>query len=111
MLPALPTGMQSASIVAELVEDLERRRLLALEAERVDRVDERDRVLGRQLAHELERLVEVAAQRDHARAVHQRLRELAGRDLALGHDHRARAARRAPRRPPRSPPCCPSRRR
>ena len=37
----------------------------------------------------VERLVEVAAQRDHPRAVHQRLGELADRDLALGHDHRA----------------------
>ena len=35
-------------------------------------------------ADELERLVEVAAQRDHAGAVHQRLGQLAGRDLALG---------------------------
>ena len=42
-----------------------------------------------ELAHELERLVEVAAQGDHARAVHERLRELAGRDLALGHEHGA----------------------
>jgi hypothetical protein len=42
-----------------------------------------------ELAHERERLVEVAAQRDHARAVHQRLGELAGGDLALRHDHRA----------------------
>ena len=37
-----------------------------------------------ELADELERLVEVAAQRDDPRAVHERLGELAGRDLALG---------------------------
>ena len=88
-MPALPTGMHSASISPELVEDLERRGLLALQPERVDRVHERDRAPLRELAHELERLVEVAAQRDHARAVHQRLGELARGDLALGDDHDA----------------------
>ena len=41
---------------------------------------------------ELERRVEIAAQRDHARAVDERLGELAGRDLAVRDDH-------APRRP------------
>ena len=35
-----------------------------------------------------QRLVEVAAQGDHPGAVDQRLGELADRDLALGHDHR-----------------------
>ena len=78
--------------VAELVDDLERGGLLALEPERVDGVDERDRMARGQLAHERERLVEVAAQRDHARAVHQRLGQLAGGDLAVGHDHGARQA-------------------
>jgi hypothetical protein len=37
----------------------------------------------------VERLVEVAAQRDDARAVHERLGELARGDLALGDDDRA----------------------
>ena len=89
MLPALPTGMQSASSVAELLDDLEGGGLLALEAVLVDGVDERDRVAVGQRAHERQRLVEVAAQRDDARAVHERLGELALRDLALRHDHRA----------------------
>ena len=64
-----------------------------------------------ELAHELQRLVEVAAQRDHARAVHQRLGELAGRDLALRHDHRA--AQPGPRRVGGGATrrCCRSRRR
>ncbi len=44
---------------------------------------------GDHLAHELERAVEVAVERDHARAVHQRLRHLAGGDVAVGDDHRA----------------------
>ena len=90
MLPALPTGIASAAgRLAELLDHLERRGLLALDPVRVDRVDELDRVLLRELADERERVVEVAADGDHARAVHQRLRELADRDLALGHDHGA----------------------
>ena len=45
MLPALPTGMQSASSSpVELLVDLEGGRLLAFDAELVDRVDEHDRV-------------------------------------------------------------------
>ena len=45
-----------------------------------------------ELADDLQGLVEVALQRDHPGAVHQRLGELADRDLALGHDHRAAQA-------------------
>ena len=90
MLPALPTGIASAAgRLAQLVDHLERGGLLALDPVRVDRVDELDRVLLRELADERERVVEVAADRDHPRAVHQRLGELADRDLALGHDHGA----------------------
>jgi hypothetical protein len=113
---ALPVGGHVAGVAdrdaervergggAQFVEHLEGGGLLPLEPVRVDRVDERDRVALRELAHEQERLVEVAAQRDHLRAVHQRLGELAGRDLALRHDHRAgqpgarRVGRRARRR-------------
>src|SRR3954469_17701087 len=75
--------------LAERVQQLEGRGLLAFDAERVDRVDQRDGMALGELAHELERLVEVAAQRDDARPVHQRLGQLAGGDLALGDDHRA----------------------
>src|SRR3954469_6381833 len=50
------------------------------------------RMAPAQLADQLERLVEVAAQCHDAGAVHQRLGELAGRDLALGDVHRARQA-------------------
>ena len=105
MLPALPTGMQSAStspprssrISNAAVFWPSRRNWLTELTSAIG-------CAGAQLAHELERLVEVAAQRDHARAVHERLGELAGRDLALGHDHRAgqpgarRVGRRARRR-------------
>ena len=92
MLPALPTGMHSCVELVQRLDQLEGGGLLALQAQRVDRVDQRDRVAAGELAHELERLVEVAAQGDDARAVHERLGELAGGDLALRHDHRAAQA-------------------
>ena len=86
--PALPTGIASASGgPPELLADLEGGRLLPLDPIRVDGVDQLDRVALGQLADDPERVVEVAADRDHARAVHQRLGELADRDLALGDDH------------------------
>ena len=44
MLPALPTGAVDVGRVAEGVDDLEGRGLLALDAGRVDLVDELDRV-------------------------------------------------------------------
>jgi hypothetical protein len=75
--------------LADLLDELEGRRLLAFQAQRVHRVHQRDRVTGDELAHELERAVEVALQRDHAGAVHERLGQLAGRDLALRDDDRA----------------------
>jgi hypothetical protein len=62
MLPAFPTGCRARRAPHELVDELEGRGLLTLEAELVDRVDQRDRVALGQLAHQLERLVEVAAQ-------------------------------------------------
>ena len=76
---------------AERVADLERRGLLALDPERVDRVDQRDRVVDGQLLREFEAVVEVAVDLQQLGAVHERLRELAERDLAL----RARARRRS----------------
>ena len=73
--------------VAEEVADLERRGLLALEAHRVDRVDQRDRVVLRQPARDVEAVVEVAADHDDLGAVHDGLGHLAGGDLALGDQH------------------------
>ena len=66
---------------AEVVADLERGRLLAVEAERVDRVDQGDRVvvlLG-QPADDVERLVEVAVDGDDPGAGDERLEQLAER--------------------------------
>ncbi len=73
---------------AEVVADLERGRLLAGQAVRVDRVHERDRVVvaGGQLAHDPERRVEVAVDRDDPGPGDERLEELAHRDLAARQD-------------------------
>ena len=108
MLPALPTGTKSASSAPELVEDLERRRLLALEPERVDRVDERDRMALPQLADELSALSN-CRHRDHPGAVDEGLGELAEGDLALGHDDAPEPAAAAYAAATRR--CCRSRRR
>jgi len=82
---ALPVGGDVAGVadrnaqriqLPQLVEQFEGGGLLALEAKLVDGVDERDRMAIDEFAHERERLVEVAAQRDDARAVDQRLASL-----------------------------------
>ena len=113
MLPALPTGMQcDVGRVAEHVDDLERGGLLPLDAERVDRVDDRRRRPRSPSSRTIvERVVEVAADRHDPRAVDERLRELAQRDVPLGDHDRARSARRAPRTPRPTPTCCRSTRR
>ena len=91
MLPAFPTGMQCAvGRVAERVDDLERGGLLPLDADRVDRVDDLDAGTLPELAHDVERDVEVAVDRHDPRAVDERLRELPERDLAGGEHDRAR---------------------
>ena len=110
LLEAAPVGGHVAGVadrdrqrpgrLAQLLDDLERRRLLPFDPVGVDRVDQFDRVLLRQLAHDPQRVVEVALQGDDPRPVHQSLGELADRDLPLRHDHRpAQAgARRVGRR-------------
>ena len=95
---------------AERVDDLERRGLLAFDAEWVDGVDQRDgREVGGELAGQLQAVVEVAVDLDDLRAVHDRLRELAHRNLALRHQHRTRDA--CPRRIRRGRRRCVARRR
>src|SRR5207248_6433022 len=59
--------------------------LLPGDANRVDRIDQRDRIVDRGLAGQLEAIVEVAVDLQDPRAVQDGLRELAHRDLALGH--------------------------
>src|SRR5699024_5797010 len=75
---------------AEHVDDLESGRLLPLDTHRVDRVDQTDlRVGGGGLAGQFEAVVEVAVDLDDRRAVHDRLGQLARRDLALRDEDRA----------------------
>ena len=98
--------------VTERVDDLERAGLLALDPVRVDRVHDGHRSLvDRESRTIVERLVEVPADLQHLRAVDERLRELAERDVAFGDEHDARDARHAPRTPPPTRRCCRSTRR
>ena len=97
--------------VAEGVDDLEGRRLLALDAGRVHRVDELDRVGLGELAGEGQAVVEVAVDLQQRRAVGDRLAQLAHRDLALGHEHAAGHAGLASRTRPPTRWCCRSTRR
>ena len=88
--------------------DLERAGLLPFDPVRVHRVHERDRVVLDEVARDDERFIEVRVDLDQLRAVHERLRELAQRDLPLGDEHgaldpgfrrvRGRARARVPRR-------------
>ena len=68
--------------VAEHFDDLERRGLLALETIRIDRIDDGDRLGLADLAHEPQRVVEIAVDGHDLRAIHEGLRELAESDLA-----------------------------
>ena len=95
MLPALPTGIASASgRLAELLDDLERGRLLALDPVGVDRVDELDRVLARRA-----RGRSAAHRRSCPRSAITRapcISAWASLPIAIlpsGHDHRAAHAR------------------
>ncbi len=72
---------------AELLDDLERGRLLSLEPVRVQRVDEDVSASGGELPRGRERLVEGSSYFEHARAERARLRELGRRDRALGLEH------------------------
>src|SRR5512135_1396719 len=71
---------------AEGVDDLERGGLLPLDAQRVDRVDQRHRVVQGEVAGQGEAVVERAGHLQQRGAVHERLGELAECDLALGHE-------------------------
>ena len=71
---------------AERVADFERRGLLPLDAERVDRVHDGHAAALTELAHDVERVVEAATHRHHLRAVNERLRELAERNVTVGND-------------------------
>jgi hypothetical protein len=75
---------------AQSVDDLERRRFLPFDAHRVDGVDQRDSwEVSCYLPGQFQAVVEVAVNLNDFRAVHDRLRQLAHRNLALRYEHRA----------------------
>ena len=81
--------------VAQLVDDLERGRLLALDPMWVHRVHQGYGVPAGEVAHGFQRVVEVALQCDHLRSIHQGLRQLVERDFARrDHNDRARTGAR-----------------
>ena len=96
---ALPIGRDVACVadgkavdvrgVAEQVDNLEARGLLALDAIRVHAIDQRHGVVIRETTGEGEAVVEVALDLQQGRAMDDRLRELAHCDLALRHEHGA----------------------
>ena len=73
-------------VPVELLHDLDRHRLLPLEAQRVHAVGQVDALLGRQPLHQRHAVVEVAVDGQHGGPVGQRLHQLGGRDLAAGQD-------------------------
>ena len=75
---------------AEQIDDLERRGLLPFDAHGVDAVDEFNGVVLREGSCDVEAVVEVAVELQDCGAVHDRLCELAHRDLALRDEHAAR---------------------
>jgi hypothetical protein len=79
MFPALPTGSACMSGAVPSASTIS-----------VDRVDQRDcREVGGHLAGQFQAIVEIAVDLDDLGAVHNRLRQLAHRDLALRYQHRA----------------------
>ncbi|OPZ85156.1 MAG: hypothetical protein BWY76_01527 [bacterium ADurb.Bin429] len=96
---ALPVGGDVARVahrqhvvlrrVAQHVNDLKRGGLLPLDAVRVDGVHQRDGVRLGDLAHETQRVIEIAVNRQHLRAVNHRLREFAQCDIPVRDEHDA----------------------
>ncbi len=73
--------------VAECLDDLERSRLLAVDAIRVHAVDERHGMALAELAHESQRDVEAGVDAHDRRTVHPRLEQFARRDASTRHDN------------------------
>ena len=75
--------------LTKLVDHLERRRLLAIDPHRVDAVHDLHLAGLAQFSDDSQRVVKIALDRDRRRAVHQRLRQFAQRDLAVWQQHDA----------------------
>ncbi len=69
--------------ITQRIADLEGRRLLTLDPHRVDGIHHLDQPRLAQLAHDPQGIVEIAADGHRRRPVHQRLSQLAQRDLTL----------------------------
>ncbi len=78
----------------ELLDDLERQRLLALEPQAVHRVGEVDRAFGGEALHDRHAAVEVGVEREHERAVGERLHQLRRRHARPRQDDDGRNPRR-----------------
>ena len=96
---------------AELLHDLDADGLLALDAQRVHRIGQVDRIVPRHFLDDPHAAVEVGVERQHLRTVADRLDELRRRDLARGAGTRSSGCRPPRRRPPGPPRCRRSRRR
>ena len=70
-------------IPTQLLGNLDGHRLLALDAQRIHRVGQVDRLVGRHLLHDTHAAVEIGIKRQHQRAVGDGLGQLRGGDLAL----------------------------
>ncbi len=87
-MPALPTGRHSQiRRAAQPVTDLKRGRLLPFQPVRVERVDQRDRLLLGDLHHQREGIIERALHLHHLRAVGHRAGQFARRHFALRNQH------------------------
>ena len=74
---------------AELIANFKRSGLLAFDADGVDAVDDFDFAGLAEFANDAQCFVEIAFDRNRGRAVHQRLRQFAEGDFAVGQQHDA----------------------
>src|SRR5689334_20897521 len=75
--------------VTEIIDDLKSGCFLAFQPEGIDRVYECDGMRRADVSYQAERLVEVSFNCDHLRAVYERLRQFAKRDLPFGNEDAA----------------------
>ena len=87
MFPALPTGMASTSGAFPNWSTTSNARLLAFDSIRIHGVYKRNRMLRRNLAHNFQRAVKIAFNRNDLRSVNHRLGELAQRNIVVRNDY------------------------
>ena len=108
MLPALPTGRQCTSGARPSASTISNAAVFwpSMRTGLTELTSATRRVVGGDLAGQFQAVVEVAVDLQDLGAVHDGLRQLAHRDLALRDQHRAGDARRGPRRRRPTPRCC-----